>query len=39
MDWRIVLVLSPVIIAATWALINIGAAALNQVQEFLSKET
>lgn len=39
MDWRIVLVLAPVIIAGTWALINIGAAALNQAQEFLSKES
>jgi photosystem II PsbY protein len=39
MDWRVIVVLSPVIIAATWALINIGAAALNQVQQFLQKES
>jgi len=38
MDWRIIVVLAPIIIAATWALINIGGAALNQVQQFLNKE-
>jgi photosystem II PsbY protein len=38
MDWRIVVVLSPLIIAAVWALINIGAAALRQVNEVLSRE-
>ncbi|ELR99245.1 photosystem II protein Y [Gloeocapsa sp. PCC 73106] len=39
MDWRVILVLSPVIIALTWALFNIGAAALNQAQQFLKKES
>jgi photosystem II PsbY protein len=37
MDWRIVIVLSPLIIAAGWALFNIGAAALRQVQEVLDR--
>ena len=37
MDWRIVIVLSPLIIAAVWALVNIGAAALRQVQEDLDR--
>jgi photosystem II PsbY protein len=37
MDWRIVIVLSPLIIAAVWALVNIGAAALRQVQEVLDR--
>jgi photosystem II PsbY protein len=37
MDWRIVIVLSPLIIAAAWALFNIGAAALRQVQEVLDR--
>jgi len=37
MDWRVIIVLSPIIIAATWALINIGGAALNQAQQFLKK--
>lgn len=37
MDWRIVIVLSPLIIAAGWALLNIGAAALRQVQEVLDR--
>jgi photosystem II PsbY protein len=38
MDWRIVVVLSPLLIAAVWALINIGAAALRQFNEVLSRE-
>lgn len=37
MDWRVLLVLGPIAIAATWALINIGAAAIRQVQEFLAR--
>jgi photosystem II PsbY protein len=37
MDWRIVIVLSPLIIAAAWALFNIGAAALRQIQEVLDR--
>jgi photosystem II PsbY protein len=38
MDWRIVIVLAPLAIAAGWAVFNIGAAALRQVQTFLDKE-
>jgi photosystem II PsbY protein len=34
-DFRIVLVLAPVIIAAGWAGFNIAQAALKQVQGFL----
>ncbi|NJN20526.1 MAG: photosystem II protein Y [Leptolyngbya sp. RL_3_1] len=34
MDWRIVLVLSPVILAGSWAVFNIGRAALAQLQNF-----
>ncbi|HEY9608001.1 MAG TPA: photosystem II protein Y [Allocoleopsis sp.] len=37
MDWRVAIVLSPILLAAGWALFNIGAAALRQVQGFLSK--
>ncbi|MEO0409848.1 MAG: photosystem II protein Y [Cyanobacteria bacterium P01_A01_bin.135] len=37
MDWRIVVVLSPLILAASWAAFNIGRAALGQVQNFLEK--
>ncbi|HEY9676211.1 MAG TPA: photosystem II protein Y [Waterburya sp.] len=36
-DWRVVVVLLPVILAASWALFNIGAAALRQVQAFLNR--
>lgn len=39
MDWRVILVLAPLIIAASWALFNIAAAALNQVQQFLKRES
>lgn len=37
-DWRVVAVLAPVIVAASWAAFNIGAAALKQVQSFLNRE-
>ncbi len=37
MDWRIVVVLTPLAIAAGWALFNIGAAALRQLQNYLGK--
>lgn len=36
-DWRVAIVLSPILLAAGWALFNIGAAALRQVQAFLGK--
>jgi photosystem II PsbY protein len=38
MDMRVVIVLAPIAIAAGWAIFNIGAAALRQVQGFLDKE-
>ncbi|OBQ16068.1 photosystem II protein Y [Anabaena sp. AL93] len=38
LDNRVLIVLAPVAIAAGWAAFNIGAAALRQVQNFLSKE-
>ena len=37
MDWRLIVVLAPIIIAASWALFNIGAAALAQAQEYLNR--
>ncbi|MFN6567462.1 photosystem II protein [Nostoc minutum NIES-26] len=37
-DFRVVVVLAPVAIAAGWAVFNIGAAALRQIQGFLDKE-
>lgn len=39
MDWRVLIVLAPLIIAGTWAVFNIGAAALRQFQEVLSRES
>ncbi len=38
MDWRILIVLAPLAIAAGWALFNIGAVAIAQAQSFLKKE-
>lgn len=38
MDWRIVIVISPLLVAAVWAVINIGAAALRQAQDVLGRE-
>jgi photosystem II PsbY protein len=35
MDWRILVVLAPVLLAGSWAVFNIGKAALQQVQTFL----
>lgn len=37
MDWRIVVVLAPLAVAAGWALFNIGAAALRQLQNYLGR--
>jgi photosystem II PsbY protein len=36
-DWRILIVLSPLLLAAGWAVFNIGAVALRQVQAFINK--
>lgn len=38
MDWRVIVVLAPLGIAAGWALFNIGAAAIAQLQRFLNKK-
>jgi photosystem II PsbY protein len=38
MDMRVAIVLAPIAIAAAWAIFNIGAAALRQVQGFLNRE-
>ncbi|BAM51473.1 photosystem II protein PsbY [Synechocystis sp. PCC 6803] len=38
MDWRVIVVVSPLLIAATWAAINIGAAAIRQLQDVLGRE-
>lgn len=38
-DWRILIVLMPVLLAGGWAAYNIGAAALRQVQSLLNKQT
>ncbi len=37
-DYRIAIVLAPIAIAASWAVFNIGAAALRQIQGFFDNE-
>jgi photosystem II PsbY protein len=39
MDWRVLIVIAPLLIAASWAVFNIGAAALGQLQNYLDKES
>ncbi len=38
LDLRVVVVLAPIVVAASWAVFNIGAVALRQLQSFLNKE-
>ncbi|MGL6282973.1 MAG: photosystem II protein Y [Microcoleaceae cyanobacterium] len=38
LDLRLLIVLLPIIAAGGWAVFNIGAVALRQVQNFLNKE-
>lgn len=38
-DWRVVAVLAPILIAGGWAVFNILAVALGQVQSFLNKNS
>ena len=37
MDWRILVVIAPILLAGGWAVFNIGKAALAQVQGILDK--
>jgi photosystem II PsbY protein len=37
-DFRILIVLMPVLLAGGWAVYNVGAIALKQVQKLLNKE-
>ncbi len=37
MDWRILVVIAPILLAGSWAVFNIGKAALAQVQGILDK--
>ena len=38
MDWRVVVVLLPIAVAGSWAVFNIGRAALGQLQDILNRE-
>jgi photosystem II PsbY protein len=39
MDWRVLVILAPLGVAAGWALFNVGSIALRQAQTFLKKES
>ncbi|HEY9688524.1 MAG TPA: photosystem II protein Y [Coleofasciculaceae cyanobacterium] len=36
MDWRVLIVVAPLLLAASWAVFNIGRAALDQVRRQLN---
>ncbi|MDC0835088.1 photosystem II protein [Leptolyngbya valderiana BDU 20041] len=38
-DWRLLVVLGPIAIALGWAVFNIGAAAVGQIQTYLNRES
>ncbi|MGK7941700.1 MAG: photosystem II protein Y [Crocosphaera sp.] len=38
MDWRVLVVVGPILIAAGWAGFNIAAAAIGQLQQVLNKD-
>ena len=38
MDLRVLIVLLPLALAASWAVFNIGKAAIDQVNNFLNRE-
>jgi photosystem II PsbY protein len=38
MDLRLLIVLSPILLAGGWALFNIGRAALEQAKTFWNRE-
>ncbi|RMF64332.1 MAG: photosystem II protein Y [Cyanobacteria bacterium J069] len=38
MDWRVLIVLLPVILAGSWAFYNIGQVAIRQVRGFLASK-
>ena len=37
-DFRLLIVLLPILAAGGWAVFNIGAVAIQQIQKFLNKE-
>ncbi len=37
MDWRLLIVLLPLLLAGGWAFYNVGKLAIAQAQEFLNK--
>jgi photosystem II PsbY protein len=37
-DFRLLIVLLPIILAGSWAVYNVGQLAVKQIQGFLNKE-
>ncbi len=38
-DWRVLVVLLPIIGAGSWALFNVSRLAIAQIQNFLNKQS
>lgn len=38
MDWRLIVVLLPLLVAGGWAFYNVGKFAIAQAQAFLNKQ-
>ncbi len=38
MDWRLLIVLLPILAAGAWALYNVAQVALKQLDSFLKKQ-
>ncbi|MCC0176809.1 photosystem II protein Y [Waterburya agarophytonicola K14] len=38
MDFRVIVVVAPLAIAASWAIFNIGSAAVAQIQKYFNEE-
>jgi photosystem II PsbY protein len=38
MDWRLIIVLLPLILAGSWAFYQVGKLAIAQAQAFLNKQ-
>jgi photosystem II PsbY protein len=39
MDWRLLVVLLPLLVAGGWAVYNVGVLALRQLQQYTSKNS
>ncbi len=38
-DWRVLIVVGPLLVAGGWAVFNIAPVAIRQIQGFLNRES